>query len=297
MTNIEKLSLIMLTCTILGVKKYTYRQKGECMSLEFVSVASGSSGNSYIIKKGKDAFILDCGVSGKRIIETLEMAGLSGQNVKGIFLTHEHTDHIKSIRKIAKFAEQAPIYCSEGTFDKVEDKVERNRWVRVKPKEQLEVEGIGVSVFALSHDAQEGTGFVFSSHGRKAMVITDTGQITAEMEAHLRDVDLLALEANYEESMLLMGNYPYQLKRRIMGKFGHLSNEDCAEAIFALNMARKEKERPVKVLLSHISKENNSPDHALLTVKNLLQSRGLYEDWNFKLGVLRRDQPSPLFKV
>ena len=196
--------------------------------LKFCSVASGSSGNSYIIASEKTALILDAGVSCKRILAGIEKIGRTAGDIAAVLVTHEHSDHICGLPVLKKRLANAEIYASSGSWDGISGELSG---CEILPGEIFNVGDIEVTAFSLSHDAEEPMGFSFAADGAKLAVVTDTGIITEEIFSEIKDVDFLVLEANYEEEMLLTGRYPYFLKQRIKGEYGHLSNIDAAEAI------------------------------------------------------------------
>ena len=149
-----------------------------------------------------------------------------------------------------------------------------------------------VRPFRTSHDAAESVGFSFYSGGRQVSIVTDTGYISDDMFAGIRDADILVIEANHDVNVLQMCSYPYQTKRRIAGDFGHLSNEAAADCICRITMGYP-KDR--QVLLAHLSNENNSPSLAHLTIKNILEENRLYIDRDLRLSVISRDEISPVY--
>jgi len=149
-----------------------------------------------------------------------------------------------------------------------------------------------VRPFRTSHDAAESVGFSFCSGGRQVSIVTDTGYISDDMFADIRDADILVIEANHDVNVLQMCSYPYQTKRRIAGDFGHLSNEAAADCICRITM---EYPKDRQVLLAHLSNENNSPSLAHLTIKNILEENRLYIDRDLRLSVISRDEISPVY--
>lgn len=267
------------------------------MSLKFSTLASGSSGNSYLICSDTTALLIDCGTAGKNIIKGIEDAGLSMEDLDGIFLTHEHQDHIKSIRMISRKASNATVYASSGTMDFISDKLNGSETVTLSGNsDPLFLGDLTVDVFNLSHDASEPLGYSVSDGYKRVTIITDSGIILDELYPVIADTDLLILEANYETNLLMMGHYPYELKRRIHGSQGHLSNEDAANCLCQMLEERKKQGIP-KVYLAHLSKENNTPDQAWLTVKNILLKNGYYPDNDLILQVIERGGSTSLEEV
>ena len=268
--------------------------------MEFCSFASGSSGNCYLVKTEETNILVDVGITGKRILAGLDGRGLSCEDLSGILLTHEHTDHVKSIRMIARKAKTAEIIGSEGTLAKVRDRLPEDRSITICAEtEKYMVGDIEVRPFALSHDAEEPIGYSLRSGGRQITIVTDTGCVTEEIFREILRADLLLLEANHEVNILQMGSYPYPLKQRILGDQGHLSNETAGLVLARMLEERKTRNEDdiPRVLLGHLSRENNTPQQAYLTVRNVLFENGFYVHRDLELAVVLRDEESELFVV
>lgn len=267
------------------------------MKLGISSIASSSSGNSYLISDGKTHLVLDAGVSCKKITGTLESYGIEQDEVSGIFITHEHTDHVKSIGALAKKLSNAKVYSSHGTVyncDKFE-KVPRERTVYMSAQDEVKRGDIIVKAFSLSHDAKEPLGFSFTSEDSKITVVTDTGIVTDEIFDEIRSSDVVVLEANHEVNILEYGPYPYNLKRRILSDLGHLSNVTAGKVITkAIEEHRSADKGKMEVLLAHLSSTNNTPEQARITVANILEENGMFEGRDFDLRVARKDVPSKM---
>lgn len=265
------------------------------MAFSFCSFASGSSGNCYMVESDDTILLVDVGITGKRILAGLEGNGIDVEEIDGILLTHEHIDHVRSIRMIGRLASQADIFGSEGTFSCIEDKLPSDR-THMLEGNSFNIGDITVEPFDLSHDAAEPIGYSFVNKGRRLTIVTDTGYVTDEIFDYIKDSDMLVLEANHEVNILRMGSYPYPLQQRILGDEGHLSNETAGRTICRMLDQRDTKKAP-KVVLAHLSNENNTPEQAYLTVQNILFEDDYYVDKDLKLSVVRRDEPSPLIEV
>ena len=259
------------------------------MELEICSFASGSSGNCYLIRGGNTSLLLDVGISGKKIFEALANCDLTIEDINGVLITHEHIDHMKSIKMISKKAQNAKVYASAGTMNCIDDKVEPGKKVIVCSGQEFEIGDISVRTFNLSHDASEPLGYSFSYGGKTATVVTDTGCITEEIFENMVESDLIVLEANHEVNILKVGRYPYKTKLRILGDSGHLSNEACGHCIGRLIKEREKKALP-KIALAHISREHNSPEQAKLTIKNILFEEDIFVGKQLEMDVLSRDE-------
>ena len=190
------------------------------------------------------------------------------EGLRGILVTHDHTDHISGVRVLAKQL-RLPIYATAGTLESLAGTVEAGTQL-IPLEEEQEIAGMGISPFATQHDAPDSCGFRIEAGSRTIGFATDLGAVTATVWAHLLGCHLAVLESNYEDSVLMNCTYPYYLKQRILGECGHLSNETAAE--FAVECVRA---GTSDILLAHLSDENNSPQLAEYTVGRALQSSGL----------------------
>ncbi|WP_425755869.1 MBL fold metallo-hydrolase [Ihubacter sp. rT4E-8] len=278
------------------------------MSLKFSSFASGSSGNSYLVKSENTTLLVDVGITGKRIFAALAEKNIDPAGLDGILITHEHIDHVRSLRMIAKKATKARVYASGGTLDAVGGSIASGQEYVVRSGEPCDIGDIRVIPFDLSHDAAEPKGYTFISGGRRLTIVTDTGCISPEIEEHITAADLLVLEANHEVNILKMGSYPYNLKRRILGDRGHLSNETAGEILCGMLRARHQRASVEgkanvlasgvpKVVLAHLSRENNTPGQAYLTIRNILFEEDFYIDKDLTLAIADRDEAGPLMEV
>lgn len=275
------------------------------MGLKFCSFASGSTGNCYLLKTENTNLLIDVGIAGKRVIEGLDSCAVKPEQIDGILVTHEHTDHIKSLRMIAKKASNGKIYTSEGTAYSVTEKMPMIADRICVTDNSFEVGDIEIEPFSLSHDAEEPVGFSVHSGGKRVTIITDTGVATKQMLSVAAKSDLLVLEANHEVNILHCSSYPYELKRRILGDYGHLSNDAAAEFIYEVEKLRKsggyknsnEPHRKQKILLAHLSKENNSPMQAMLTIKNRLFEEDMIAGEDYLMNALSADASTRLLEI
>src|SRR5690606_7564653 len=201
--------------------------------MRFSVLASGSTGNSIYIETEKHAFLVDAGLSAKRMEQQLEKIGRSMTNVDGIFVTREHSDHIKGIGVLAR-RYKVPIYANEKTW------LAMNGLVGEIPTEQrfhfdmesnMSFGSIDIQSFAVSHDAADPMFYIFHENNRKLVLITDTGYVSDRMKGLIKGADSFVFESNHDVSMLQMGRYPWSVKRRILSDVGHVSNEDAAVAM------------------------------------------------------------------
>ncbi len=264
--------------------------------MRFCSIASGSSGNCIYIGNGITHILVDAGVSGKRIEEGLNSIGVNPAELSGILITHEHSDHIQGagvlVRKYG-----IPLYATAETFCAMKKgkssvgKIEDALYRQILPETVCTIGELQVTPFSVSHDAANPVAYVLEADGKKIGMATDLGTYTEKTLDYLKDSAILYVESNHDVNMLMVGNYPYYLKQRILGEQGHLSNEAAAELLCRLYHEKLE-----YVLLAHLSKENNYPDLAYETVRaELLQLTG--EERLPKLSVAPRDIPSGIITI
>lgn len=241
----------------------------------FISFGSGSSGNSYYLYNRACGIMIDAGISARTVKRYFTEYGLRRDIVRCILVTHDHADHVKYVGKIS--SELAiPVYATS----KVHDGIERNycvhnkiepRWRHIIAKGQaLKIEGgPSVTPFNVPHDSSDNVGYKIEWEGSTLCLITDAGHVTDVMSEHINAADYLIIEANHDEQMLAVGNYPEYLKQRISSDTGHLSNEACADAVW-----RNASERLRHVWLCHLSQENNHPEIARKAVEAALRQHG-----------------------
>lgn len=276
------------------------------MNLAIQSIGSSSSGNSYLITDGTTNLLLDVGLSGKSIRAALQAADIAEEAVGGILVTHEHVDHVKSIRMMSRICSEATVLASRGTAQNCENfqYVPEERLRYFAAQDETCIGDITVKGFALSHDAAEPLGYSFRKDNTQITVVTDTGVVTDEIYEEIRTADVLVMEANHEVSMLEMGPYPYSVKRRILSNEGHLSNETCGQSLTRMladrsslsltnHPSRDGKILLPKILLAHLSTTNNTPYNAELTVRDVLDQNDYHKNINFKMGVAAKNQVSP----
>lgn len=242
---------------------------------------SGSSGNSILISSATGNFLVDIGVSAKRCEGALLSLGVDPKSIDAVFVTHEHRDHSSGVRVFAG-RHKIPVFASEKCLDEMmatgllDEKINANVF-----DFHSELCGVEVKGFRQSHDSVDCLGYRFDlANGRSVAVCTDTGYVTDEAKRICSGVDLIFIESNHEVSMVQTGLYPYHLKQRILGTRGHLSNFACGEYIKELATSGT-----TRLVLSHLSRENNMPHIARATALAALDELGLAEDRDFRLYV------------
>lgn len=264
------------------------------MAIEVVSIGSSSSGNSYIISAGKINILLDVGLTARRITGALQHCGIEPEDIDAVLVTHEHIDHVRSVRAVSRKCPNSVFYASRGTVRGAENfkYVPEERLRRVSGGDSVCIEKAGetalLEVFALSHDAAEPVGFAVTSEGEKLAVVTDTGIITGEIYDVIRDADMLVFEANHDEELLMFGDYPYRVKLRIRSDFGHMSNRYAGEML--AEILKERPDRPLSLLLAHLSDHNNIPFYASQTIETALAEAGFSPGKHYTLDIAAKDE-------
>ena len=252
---------------------------------------SGSSGNSTYIEINGTGILLDAGVSMKKILTALERIGKSGRDVSALLITHEHIDHILSLGALARRL-RIPVYATVNTWRSMIKSVGKIDKSQIKPvyEDQDEtIEKLRFKAFRIPHDAAQPVGYTFSDGEKKLTVATDIGEMNDKLFLSLSGSDGILLEANHDIGMLLSGSYPYPLKQRIRGKFGHLSNDEAAATCARLvTLGTK------TILLGHLSAENNRPETALMAVGDSIERTGAEIGRDVFLDVIKREQEREL---
>ncbi len=257
--------------------------------LRYCSLYSGSSGNSFFVESNKTQILIDAGVSTKKILTALDKLNVSINNIQGILVTHEHTDHTKSLANLsAKY--NIPIYANKKTWNaipEISDKISSDNKKIFNMLENFSIGDLKIFAFKISHDAADPCGFNIYNSNKKISIATDIGCVTEDLLENLKNSSSILLEANYDPNILKCSRYPYILKERISGKKGHLSNSSAGKVLsnlcnFGLTQA----------LLIHLSKENNFPELAYQTVVDELS-----QNKNISINIAPRNEPSDLFNV
>ncbi|MDQ0215381.1 phosphoribosyl 1,2-cyclic phosphodiesterase [Oikeobacillus pervagus] len=242
------------------------------MGMQFSVLASGSTGNATFIETEEHSFLVDAGFSGKKMESLFSQIDRKISDLSGIFVTHEHSDHIKGVGVLAR-KYKLPIYANEKTWRAMD------RLIGDVPTEQKfifnmeSVKSFGdcdIESFGVSHDAAEPMFYVFRQGGKKLVLITDTGYVSDRMKGTIRDADIYIFESNHDVQMLRMCRYPWNIKRRILSDIGHVSNEDAAIA-----MSEVIGDNTKQIYLAHLSLDNNMKDLARMSVSQTLEHKGI----------------------
>ena len=264
------------------------------MPLKVCSLYSGSSGNSTLIAGENAKILIDCGVSAKAEELALFNVGVRPESIKGIFITHEHSDHIKGVGIMSR-KYNIPIYANEKTWEAMESKIgdvslSCRRYI--KNGSETYIDDLCIGSFRTSHDAIEPVSYTVTKGSKKISIVTDTGYISGSIFDAVLGSQLILLESNYDPKMLSECTYPSSLKQRIAGNKGHLSNEVCADTILRLIDSN------IKyILLSHLSKESNTPEVAFHTVKSKLEENSVYIGSDVMVDMTYRDKSTHVYSL
>ncbi len=256
--------------------------------LQYCSLYSGSTGNSFLVKTENTNILIDVGVSLKKLNDALNTFNIDIKSINAILITHEHIDHTKSLSTLSQ-KYNIPIYITQKTWNAIssKEKINLNNIIFFNIDKEFYVKNLKIFPFKTNHDAADPCGFNIYNNNKKISIATDLGHIDNSLLNHLKNSSAILLESNYDPDILKCSNYPYILKRRIAGNSGHLSNIEAGKTLsylsnYGLNNA----------LLIHLSKENNFPDLAYQTV---LQE--IPKNKNIDLNIAPRSNPSNLFNV
>ncbi|MGI6064180.1 MBL fold metallo-hydrolase [Blautia sp.] len=265
--------------------------------MRLCSIASGSSGNCIYVGSECAHVLVDIGISGKKMETGLNSLELTGRDIDGILITHEHSDHIKGLGVIAR-RYGIPIYATGGTVDAMVrsgslGKIPEGIFHEIREDEPFLIKDLKVKPFTISHDAAQPVGYRLECGAHSVGIATDFGKYNDYIIENLQDLDALLLEANHDIRMLQVGKYPYYLKQRILGDRGHLSNENAGRLLCRLlhdNMKA--------IFLGHLSRENNYEELAYETVcSEVTLGDNPYKSKDFKIQVAKRDFASEAVTV
>ncbi|MBO5053927.1 MAG: MBL fold metallo-hydrolase [Muribaculaceae bacterium] len=275
--------------------------------MRFVTFGSGSSGNCAFIGNEKEGVLIDAGVDAKTVTERLAENEISLSSVKGIILTHDHSDHLRYAYTLLRANKHMVLYCTPRTLNGIFRRSSISRRIRdyhkaIYKEIPFTVGPLTITAFETSHDGTDNVGFAIDYDDNHFVIATDTGYITERADFYIRRANYLMIESNYDLDMLLNGPYPNYLKARIQSPRGHMDNAETASYLSQVCSPTL-----THIFLCHLSEDNNNPEIALKTVTQALQSRGLKvgdaihdaidAQVDVRVNVLPRFNSSPLFML
>ena len=231
------------------------------------------------------ALLVDCGLSGKELKRRIVLAGLDPDKLAGIMVSHEHRDHILGVGVAAR-AFSLPVYINEGALNQAGPGLGRINPIIIDTGKPLTIDPLRIHPFSVSHDCRDPLGFTFDHQGTRLGLATDLGVATALVKEHLSGCRALILEANHDPQMLMDGPYPWETKRRVKSRQGHLSNFDAAELLVELDHKNL-----AGVVLAHLSETNNNPELALEAVRAVINRQDQF------LRAAKQNEPGPIFNI
>lgn len=264
--------------------------------MQFATIASGSSGNCLYAGNDDTHILIDTGISKKRIEEGLKQCGVEGCDIDAVLITHEHSDHIQGIGVWSR-KYHIPIYATRGTLNEIKrmkslGAIDESLFHVIRPEEAFTINNVKVHPFSIPHDARDPVSYHLEDNLNRIGMVTDLGYFDQSIINALLESDLLYVEANHDLRMLETGPYPYALKRRIAGNYGHLCNEMSGQLIGQLL-----NERLQHVILGHLSQENNFPELALQAVKNELIKDFSVKENELNISVAPRSHAMPVITI
>ena len=265
--------------------------------MKLLSIASGSSGNCYYVGNSDTHLLVDVGISCKRVENALKDEGIKPSELDGVLVTHEHIDHVKGIGVLAR-KHGVPIYATAGTIAEMKKmtslgSIDEGLFHEIRPDEKILIKDITVDPSSIWHDAADPVCYSLYGDGKKVSIATDMGNYNDYIVDKLDNSDIMVVEANHDVRMLEAGPYPYYLKRRILGNYGHLSNELSGQLIYRLL-----NDHVKGILLGHLSKENNYARLAYETVKlEVTLADNEYKGEDLNMFVASRESVSDIINV
>lgn len=239
--------------------------------MRFASIGSGSSGNGLVVEAGSTRVLVDCGFSLTETRTRLARIGLVPEDLDAVLVTHEHSDHIGGVARLAN-KHDLPVWCTHGTLANWRRQTEALPWTEmIDTHQSFTVGELEILPYPVPHDAREPVQFVFSDGQCQLGVLTDAGHITPHIVASLSGVNALVLECNHDADMLANGPYSPSLKRRVGGQYGHLENGQAAALLGQMDVSGLR-----HVIAAHLSQKNNKPSLARAALANVLNCE---PDW------------------
>ena len=261
--------------------------------MEVCTLASGSSGNCLLVRSENRTILLDAGISARRITNSLKELDIAVTELDAVLITHAHSDHISGLAVLMKKL-RVPIYASPRCTCELTEKIPSvaDLLCSVEPGSAVEIGDMVCRCYSIPHDAPGSMGWSVEAQGCKMALATDLGHVTPQVLEGIAGCDLLVAECNHDEDWVRTGPYPRYLQDRILGKFGHLSNEAGAQLIRqAVKMGTR------TVLLAHLSSDNNTPSRARAVVEQCLRGAGIDPQRDVELAVAPRSERGHLYRL
>jgi phosphoribosyl 1,2-cyclic phosphodiesterase len=264
------------------------------MKLNFCSLSSGSSGNCYYLGNEFHGILIDAGISATAIRKFLKQMDISMQSIMGVLISHNHVDHIRGLEMLTR-KNHLPAFTTPNIWKSILTPYVNitSDCIREIPVQgKFHLAGFDIEAFPVSHDAPETVGFHITTQSRKLTIVTDLGYICQTSAHYISKADFLVIESNYDEEMLENGSYPYFLKKRIKSDHGHLGNQQVSG--FLSDVINEDLSH---ICLAHLSKNNNTPEKALMTMQQTFAEKGIVQGINPQILVLNRNQPTEMISL
>lgn len=264
------------------------------MNVIFYSLSSGSSGNCYYLGNESRGILIDAGISASKIREFLKKIGVSMQTIMGVFITHNHIDHIRGLEVLIR-KNNLPAFTTHKIWKSIlspKRNISGDCIREIPLLNKFHLADFDIEAFPVSHDAPETIGFQISAGEKKITITTDLGHICQTAATYIKAANFLVIESNYDEQMLINGNYPHFLKARIQSEHGHLGNHQTS-AFLADNI----NDNLTDICLAHLSKNNNTPEIVLENIQRTFSERGIILNGLPRISVLKRDMPSDVIRL
>jgi phosphoribosyl 1,2-cyclic phosphodiesterase len=264
------------------------------VQLNFCSLSSGSSGNCYYIGNEFHGILIDAGISATSVRKFLKDMNISMQTIMGVLISHNHTDHIKGLEVLTR-KNNLPAFTTQKIWESI---LSPNRNLspdcirKIPLQKKFHLAGFEIEAFPVNHDAPETIGFHICYGEKKITIATDLGHICQTAAPYIKVSNLLVIESNYDEEMLVNGNYPYYLKSRIRSDHGHLGNHQTSgflASIISDNLSH--------ICLAHLSKNNNTPEKALQTILQTFAEKGVTLGSHQRIMILNRNIPTEMIRL
>lgn len=265
------------------------------MNLRFCSLSSGSSGNCYYLGNDLHGILIDAGISAGAIRKFLKEMGIPINSIMGVLITHNHMDHIKGLEVLTRKI-NVPVFTTQNIWESIlgntyTPKITVDCIRKIFVQQEFHLAGFNIEAFPVHHDAPETIGFQITAGQKKVTIVTDLGHICPTASNYIKAANMLVIESNYDEQMLRDGNYPHFLKTRIISDKGHLGNHQTSA--FLADIFH---EKISHICLAHLSKNNNTPEKAMQTLREKFTEKGITLTPNQKIVVLNRNQPTDLIE-